>query len=168
MTDFNRRRLLKAMAAGGAAYAFGHVPDTVRAQMTGGGSFTDYKALVCVFMFGGNDSWNMVVPRSPAEYAAYQASRQSLAIEQAALLPINPLVSDGAQYGFHPSMEGMRQLFEANRCAVIANVGPLLEPTTKQQYTAKSVALPPQLFSHNDQQDQWHSLKGKTTSKTGW
>ena len=62
----------------------------------------------------------------------------------------------------------MQQLFEASRCAVIANVGPLLEPTTKQQYTAKSVALPPQLFSHNDQQDQWHSLKGKNTSKSGW
>jgi uncharacterized protein (DUF1501 family) len=168
MTDLNRRRLLKAMAAGGTAYAFGHVPDTVFAQMSGGGAFTDYKALVCVFLFGGNDSWNMVVPRSAAEYAAYQASRQSLAIEQAALLPINPLVSDGAQYGFHPSMTGMQQLFESARCAVIANVGPLLEPTTKQQYTAKSVALPPQLFSHNDQQDQWHSLKGKNQSKSGW
>ena len=103
MTDLNRRRLLKAAAAGGVAYAFGHVPDTVHAQMSGGGAFTDYKALVCVFLFGGNDSWNMVVPRSPAEYAAYQASRQTLAIEQAALLPINPLVSDGAQYGFHPA-----------------------------------------------------------------
>jgi uncharacterized protein (DUF1501 family) len=168
MTDFNRRRLVKALAAGGAAYAFGHVPDTVRAQMSGGGSFTDYKALVCVFLFGGNDSWNMVVPRSPVEYAAYQTSRQSLAIAQEVLLPINPLVSDGAQYGFHPSMEGMQQLFESARCAVIANVGPLLEPTTKQQYSAKSVALPPQLFSHNDQQDQWHSLKGKNPSKTGW
>jgi uncharacterized protein (DUF1501 family) len=136
--------------------------------MSGGGSFSDYKALVCVFLFGGNDSWNMVVPRSAAEYAAYQTARQTLAIEQAALLPVNPLVSDGAQYGFHPSMTGLQQLFEASRCAVIANVGPLLEPTTKSQYAAKSVALPPQLFSHNDQQDQWHSLKGKSPSKSGW
>lgn len=168
MTDIDRRRLLKAAAAGGIAYAFGQVPDTVFAQMTGGGSFADYKALVCVFLFGGNDSWNMVVPRSSAEYAAYQASRQTLAIDQSALLPINPLVSDGAQYGFHPSMAGMQGLFESGRCAVIANIGPMLEPTTKAQYTARSVALPPQLFSHNDQQDQWHSLRGRSPSKSGW
>jgi uncharacterized protein (DUF1501 family) len=169
MPEFNRRKFLRAAAAGGVAYAFGRVPDTVLAQtISANAAFSDYKALVCVFLFGGNDSWNMVVPRSDAEYAAYLTSRQSLAVEKASLLAINPLVSDGAQYGFHSSMAGMQQLFEASRCAIVANVGPLLEPTTKAQYTAKSVALPPQLFSHNDQQDQWHTLKGKKTSKTGW
>jgi uncharacterized protein (DUF1501 family) len=111
----------------------------------------------------------MVVPSSTAEYNAYQTSRQSLAIDKAALLAINPLNPDGAQYGFHPSMLQLQQLFETQRCAVIANVGPLVEPiATKDQYLNKSVALPPQLFSHNDQQDQWHSLKGKNPSRTGW
>lgn len=164
----NRRRFIKAAAGGGVAYAFGRTPDAVYAQVAGGGAFTDYKALVCVFLFGGNDSWNMIVPRSDAEYAVYRTSRQTLALEQASLLPISPLVSDGAQYGVHPGMTGVQQLFESNRCAVIANVGPLLEPTTKDQYLAQSARLPPQLFSHNDQQDQWHSLKGRAPMKTGW
>lgn len=164
----NRRRFIKAAAAGGVAYAFGRTPDAVYAQVAGGGAFTDYKALVCVFLFGGNDSWNMIVPRSDAEYAAYRTSRQTLALEQASLLPINPLVSDGAQYGVHPSMAGVQHLFESNRCAVVANVGPLLEPTTKDRYLAQAARLPPQLFSHNDQQDQWHSLKGRVQLKTGW
>lgn len=164
----NRRRFLKAAAAGGLAYAFGRTPDAVYAQVAGGGAFTDYKALVCVFLFGGNDSWNMIVPRSDAEYAAYRTSRQTLALEQSSLLPIDPLVSDGAQYGVHPSMTGVQQLFDSNRCAVIANVGPLLEPTTRDQYLAQSARLPPQLFSHNDQQDQWHSLKGRAQLSTGW
>ena len=124
--------------------------------------FTDYRALVCVFLFGGNDSFNMLVPRSAAEHNAYLASRQNLAIAQAELLPIAPLNPDGAQYGVHPSMPGVRDLFEQGSAAFVANVGPLLAPTTKAQYQAKSVPLPPQLFSHNDQQDQWHSLRGRT------
>jgi uncharacterized protein (DUF1501 family) len=64
-----RRRFLRAAAAGGVAYAFGRTPGTVYAQAAGTGGFTDYKALVCVFMFGGNDSWNMLVPTSAAEYS---------------------------------------------------------------------------------------------------
>jgi uncharacterized protein (DUF1501 family) len=169
MSHIDRRRFLKAAATGGVAYAMGHVPDTVFAQMAGGGSFSDYKALVCVFLFGGNDSWNMVVPYSTAEYDAYQASRQSLAIPRDSLLPIDSLNPDGAQYGFHPNMPEMQQLFQAQHCAVMANIGPLLEPiATKDQYQNRSVRLPPQLFSHNDQQDQWHSLKGNAQSKSGW
>ncbi len=169
MNRSNRRRFLRAAAAGGLAYAFGRTPQAVMAQtFETGGPFTDYKALVCVFLFGGNDSFNVVVPRSTAEYAAYAASRQNLAIAQDQLIPINPLVSDGSTYGFHPSMSGLADLFEQSRCAVVANVGPLLAPTTKTQYLAKSVPLPPQLFSHNDQQDQWQSLKGRSVLKSGW
>lgn len=175
MTHVNiikRRHLLKIAAAGGVAYAFGRLPEAVHAQVVGADApFADYKALVCVFLFGGNDSWNMVVPRSAAEYAAYQRSRQNLAIPQGELLPINPLSPDpgGAQFGLHPSLAEIATLFEQDQaCAIVANVGPLLAPTTKQQYLAQSVPLPPQLFSHNDQQDQWHSLKGRATSKTGW
>lgn len=169
MTQWNRRRFIRAATAGGLACAFGQVPDTVLAQMAGSyAPFGDYKALVCVFLFGGNDSWNMVVPRSDAEYGVYQASRQSLALEQASLLPIAPLVPDGTQYGFHPGMPGLQQLFESARCAVIANVGPLIKSTTMEQYAARSVPLPPQLFSHNDQQDQWHTLKGTMPSASGW
>ena len=168
MNRITRRRFVQALGAGGLTYAFGRTADTVWAQTAGTGGFSDYKALVCVFLFGGNDSWSMVVPRSAAEYAAYARSRQNLAIAQDQLLPVNALNGDGVLYGMHPSMSGVASLFESARCAVIANVGPLVAPTSKAQYQAKSVPLPPQLFSHNDQQDQWHSLRGLNTTKSGW
>jgi uncharacterized protein (DUF1501 family) len=173
-----RRKFLKAAAAGGALYAFGRTPDTVWAQSTGTGGFSDYKALVCLFMFGGNDSWNMVVPSSTAEYNAYSRARgggttSSLAIDRAALLPITRTgqVAGDPTFGFHPSMTGARDLFASGRLAVLPNVGPLVRPTTKAQYqTAASSGhqLPPQLFSHNDQQDQWHSLRGRAVMRSGW
>jgi uncharacterized protein (DUF1501 family) len=166
MTDIKRRKFLKA---GAAAAAFASCPGAAFAQGIGTSApFPDYKALVCVFLFGGNDSFNMVVPRSDAEYNVYAASRQNLAIAQADLLPINPLTPDGSLYGLHPSMTGMQNLFESGRAAIISNVGPLVYPTTREQFMQQSVPLPPQLFSHNDQQDQWLSLKGNTQSNTGW
>ena len=166
MAAINRRQFLKAS---GATAAFASYPGMAFSQGIGTAApFPAYKALVCVFMFGGNDSFNMVVPRSGAEYNVYAASRQNLAIDQNALLAINPLTADGVQYGLHPSMGGLQSLFESGRLAVVSNVGPLLEPATKEQIFSGSVALPPQLFSHNDQQDQWHSLKGNLQSKTGW
>ncbi len=169
----NRRKFLRAAAAGGIAYAFGRTPGTVFAQMAGTGGFPDYKALVCVFLFGGNDSWNMVVPRTTAEYNAYAASRggqapTGLAVPLGTELPINPIGTTGAPFGLHPSLAELAGLFQAQRCAIVANVGPLIAPTSKAQYTAGGAALPPQLFSHNDQQDQWHTLRGRAQSKTGW
>jgi uncharacterized protein (DUF1501 family) len=172
MDRFNRRRFLQCAAAGGLTYAFGRTPQAVSAAtFSSSAAFADYKALVCVFLFGGNDSFNMVVPRSPAEYAAYASSRQNLAVAQGDLLPINSLVPDpsGALFGLHPSMGDVATLFGQDQvCAIVANVGPLIEPTTKAQYQAKAVRLPPQLFSHNDQQDQWHALKGEATLRSGW
>lgn len=173
-----RRRFLKAAAAGGVAYAFGRTPGTVSAQMSGVAGFADYKALVCLFMFGGNDSWNMLVPTSQAEYAAYGRSRGageswSLAIDRSSVLPITPLsfLPGDPTFGFHPSMSGVRDLFNAGQLAIIPNVGPLVRPTSKWQYQNASAInheLPPQLFSHNDQQDQWNSLRGRFLLKTGW
>jgi uncharacterized protein (DUF1501 family) len=170
-----RRKFLRAAAAGGIAYAFGRTPGTVYAQAVGTGGFADYKALVCLFLFGGNDSWNSFVPTSTAEYNAYARSRgggtsSSLAIDQAALLPVTTAapLPGGVTFGFHPSMTGLRDLFQAGKAAVIPNVGPLIRPTTKAQYQSAGWDLPPQLFSHNDQQDQWHSLRGKALLKSGW
>jgi len=166
MERMSRRRFLRAAAAGGLLYAFGRTPGTVMAHAAGLSGFNDYKALVCVFLFGGNDSWSMVVPRSSAEYDTYAASRRNLAIARDALLPITPL--DRTDFGMHPSMPGLASLFESGRCAVVANVGPLIEPTSRDQYRNKAVLLPPQLFSHNDQQKQWHTLRGRQQSRTGW
>ena len=168
MDRLTRRRFLRALTAGGALYAFGRTPGTVMAQAAGLDGFADYKALVCVFLFGGNDSWSMLVPRSNAEYGAYAASRQNLAIAQDQLLPIEPLNHDGAAYGLHPSMPGLQSLFQTGRCAVLANVGPLIEPVTKEQYQQRTARLPLQLFSHFSQLDQWHTLGGAQWLKTGW
>lgn len=161
----DRRRFMRM--SGTAALAT--VPGLTFAQgMSTPAPFGDYKALVCVFLFGGNDSFNMLVPRSNAEYNVYAQSRQNLAIPQQDLLPINPTTQTGVDFGLHPAMGALQSVFESGRAAFVSNVGPLIEPTTKDQYFNRSVALPPQLFSHNDQQDQWHSLKGNVASKTGW
>jgi uncharacterized protein (DUF1501 family) len=172
-----RRRFMKAAAAGGLAYAFGRTAGTVQAQSIGVSGFNDYRALVCVFLAGGNDCWNMVVPTSTAEYNAYSRSRggeagvgSGLAIPQASLLPISLQTANvnGMTFGLHPSMAGLQGLFNSAHAAVVANVGPLIRPTTKAQYQTPGWELPPQLFSHNDQQDQWHSLRGRQLLKTGW
>jgi uncharacterized protein (DUF1501 family) len=169
MKKINRREFLRNSSAAAATAAFAHYPGMAFSQGMGvSAPFGDYKALVCLFLHGGNDSYNMVVPRSTAEYSVYAASRQNMAIAQQDLLPINPLTSDGSDYGLHPAMGGLQALFEQGRVAFVNNIGPLVEPTTKADYFSKSVLLPPQLFSHNDQQDQWHSLKGATVSSTGW
>jgi uncharacterized protein (DUF1501 family) len=166
MKRFSRRDFLMTT---GAAAAFAQFPGAAFSRGIGvAAPFPDYKALVCMFLHGGNDAFNMLIPRSDAEYGVYAQSRQNMAIEQAALLPIQPLTSDGTDYGLHPSMAGIASLFDTGRAAFVSNVGPLVEPTSKLQFQNQSVVLPPQLFSHNDQQDQWHSLKGATVSKTGW
>jgi uncharacterized protein (DUF1501 family) len=110
----------------------------------------------------------MLVPRSDAEYNAYANSRQNLAIAQQDLLPIAPSGQGAMEFGLHPSMAGIQNIFEAGNAALVTNVGPLVEPTTKADFISGSVTLPPQLFSHNDQQDQWTSLRGAVPSKTGW
>jgi uncharacterized protein (DUF1501 family) len=175
---YQRRKFIKALSAGGLAYAIGRTAGTTFGQMSGVGGFSDYKALVCLFLFGGNDSWNMLVPTSTAEYNAYARSRgagtsASLAIDKDALLGITPqgAVAGDPTFGLHPQMSELRDLFAQGRMAILPNVGPLIRPTSKAQYLAAAQTnhdLPPQLMSHNDQQDQWHSLRGKFLLKTGW
>ena len=170
MTNWTRRVVLQRamqLSALGAA-----TPLAINLAAIGEAAAFDasgYKALVCIFLHGGNDSFNMLVPNTTAEYNVYAASRQNMAIAQQDLLPINPVSVGGSNpFGLHPSMTGLQGLFETGKASFVANVGPLVEPTTRDQYFAGSVTVPSQLFSHNDQQDQWHSLKGAGMSKTGW
>ena len=166
MKLLNRRDFLRTSAA---AATFAATPGLAYSQVVGGpGPFDDYRALVCVFLFGGNDSFNMLVPNTTAEYNAYAASRQNLAIDQFDLLPVTPASAAGPDFGLHPRMGAIKTLFDSGNAAFVTNVGPLITPTTKDQYLNRSVPLPPQLFSHNDQQDQWTSLRGNVQSKTGW
>lgn len=132
----------------------------------------DYRALVCVFLNGGNDSFNMLVPRGASEYAEYAAVRQDLALAAGALLPINPLNSaqlGGRQFGLHPGMPELQQLFEAGNAAFVANVGTLVEPgVTKEGFFNGASKLPVGLFSHSDQIEQWQTSLPDTRSGIGW
>jgi uncharacterized protein (DUF1501 family) len=127
----------------------------------------DYKALVCVFLFGGNDAFNMLVPAGDAEYAAYQHTRQALALAQSNLLRLAPTSELGLQLGLHPAMTQVQQLFSAKKLALVANMGALREPVTRSSYKANKVLLPPQLFSHNDQQTFLQSLQS-SQRRNGW
>jgi uncharacterized protein (DUF1501 family) len=129
-----------------------------------------FKALVCVFLAGGNDGFNMVVPNDDAGYGVYAASRSTLAVLRESLLPLAPLVppSGGGQYGLHAGMTGMQGLFNAGAAAVVANAGPLAYPITRSQFLAGTVPVPPRLFSHNDQQALWQNRQGDRVETQGW
>jgi uncharacterized protein (DUF1501 family) len=129
---------------------------------------TDFKALVCLFLAGGNDANNLIIPNDPAGYAAYAAARGALALPQTSLLGITPETNDGRQWGLHPALPELRDLFASGRVALLGNVGTLVVPTSKIQYQSKSVPLPPQLFSHSDQQVQWQSSVPDKPFTTGW
>ncbi len=128
----------------------------------------DYKALVCLFLQGGNDANNLIIPTDATTYAAYAKARSNLALPQTGLLPISPRTSDGRSYALHPAVPELQSLFGAGKAALLANVGTLVYPTTLAQYNAGSVPLPPQLFSHADQQVQWQSSVPDKPTTTGW
>jgi len=128
----------------------------------------DYRALVCLFLSGGIDSFNVLVPAGDAEYQEYAAIRGDLALPQDELLPITPATLDGRSYGLHPGLPELQALFAQNRFALVSNVGTLVEPTTLDQYRRGSVALPLGLFSHSDQQMQWQSSMPDNRSAVGW
>jgi uncharacterized protein (DUF1501 family) len=128
----------------------------------------EYRALVCIFLNGGWDSFNILVPRGATEYAEYAAVRQDLALAQGSLLPITPLVDPGLQLGIHPGMPELQALFESGDAAFVANVGTLVEPVTKAQYLASAANLPLGLFSHSDQIEQWQTSLPDTRTAVGW
>ena len=130
-------------------------------------SSTDYKALVCVFLFGGNDANNLIVPLNAADYTNYAKIRANLAIAQGNLLPVTP-PSVGLPFGFHPRLAELRTLFNSKQTAVLANVGTLIRPTTRTQFRAGQVAVPQNLFSHSDQQQQMQTAALNQFGEVGW
>ena len=129
---------------------------------------TSYRALVCIFLAGGNDGNNMLVPLDPAGYAAYAAARNTagLAIAQGSLLPIEPK-SIGTEFGLHPSLAAVHPFFTDGKLAIVTNVGPLIQPLSKQDYLS-GAPRPYQLFSHADQISQWQTSISTGASGTGW
>ena len=132
-------------------------------------SISDYKALVCIFLQGGNDSNNLVIPTIQSQYNNYASIRTPvLAIPQTAILPVTSLNPDGNTYGMHPSCPELVTLFGEGKLAFLFNTGTLLYPITRAQYLAGTVAQPPQLFSHADQQTQWQTSIPDQPPTTGW
>ena len=137
-----------------------------------GRRFGDYKAMVCVFLFGGNDNGNTLIPwdGGAQNYSFYAQSRGALAIPQGQLAGtvIAPTNTGGRRFAFNPALADVKQLFDSGNVAVVSGVGSLVEPTTKAAYVSNSVELPRQLFAHNWQQEQWQISTADAVEKVGW
>ncbi|MBX9400604.1 DUF1501 domain-containing protein [Lysobacter sp. BMK333-48F3] len=178
---FLGQSLLAAVGAG-AAYAAPSGLNLLGAAIDryGPGQFDDYKALVMVFLHGGNDGFNTVVPLEGAYYDRYAAARATLALPASALLPLDALpgggASDGARYGLQSALSetdeigttGLQRLFGRGAAAVLGNVGTLIRPTDKDAYLGNRVPLPPQLFSHFDQAQYWQISRNDDSRRLGW
>jgi len=166
MINRKRREFLKQQLLLGSCLAAGFdvINGPAHAADTQG-----YKALVCVYLAGGNDSYNMFIPTSESAHADYADARQFLAVPRNQILPVSPVsYSDGLNYGFHPQMTEIQSLFDEGHLSVIANVGSLVRPITKAEYNARSSAIPRHLFSHNDQTDSWLAADARGGSIEGW
>ena len=157
----NRRSFIKCASLAAAGNAIGLRPFgalNALAQSAG-----DYKALVCVFLYGGNDANNTFIPYDTAGYNSYASVRGPLAISQGQLLPLAPLPN----FALNPNLPDIQNLFNKNTAAIVANVGTLVAPTTKAQYQANQ-SLPSNLFSHPDQQLEWQNASQSGATPTGW
>jgi uncharacterized protein (DUF1501 family) len=129
----------------------------------------DYKALVCLFLYGGNDGNNVLIPNDDDGFAAYERDRGILALPRTDLRPLTFVESaDGRPYGVHPSLGRIQTLFNRGRAAFVSNVGTLVAPITKADYLSGGAAVPPYLFSHNDQQVQWQTSLPGAQRQIGW
>lgn len=126
-------------------------------------SASDYKALVCVFLFGGNDANNTLIPFDTTGYGQYSSLRGDLALAQSSLLPLTP----APNFALHPSLPDIQTLFNNKNAAFVANVGTLVQPLTRTQYLAGQTA-PTNLFSHPDQQLEWQNAAQSAATPTGW
>ncbi len=184
MNVFTRRKFLRQGAC--AAVGMGALANQIlglralnAAIDQSGSAGDDYRALVCIFLYGGNDANNLIIPRGTSEYAAYAAARQNLAIPRSELLSINPGQGDGREWGLHPALGdldesgnyvpgGLHELFEQDKLAIVGNVGTLVAPITRAEWLNGSATVPSQLFSHADQQVQWQTSVSQGISPTGW
>ncbi len=162
----NRRHFLsRATHAGAGLGALGML-----GAISAAAQADDYKALVCLFMFGGNDSNNLIIPfdNDAAGHALYARSRTAaLALDRGGLLPVTLANAAGRSYALHPAMTGLQGLMNGGKASAIANIGTLVAPLTKAQYETGG-ARPPNLFSHSDQQQAWQTGTPDASQRTGW
>lgn len=173
MEQLNRRKFISKLGCGamGMTTLYSSLIN-LKAIGAAAGLFSgpeeDYKALVCVLLSGGNDSFNMLVPMNNDEYRAYSATRSNLALAREGLLTLNVQNAGGRSFGLHPSMGRIRGLFNDRKLAFIANIGTLVQPTTKADWERHDFDLPLGLFSHSDQMQQWQTAIPHERSAIGW
>jgi uncharacterized protein (DUF1501 family) len=160
--DMSRRQFLRLVGGIAATPLAGALSEVAY----GAGPFTDYKALVCVFLFGGNDAHNMIVPLD-GRYATYASNRGPLALPQTSLAANAILDATQGSFALHPRMARTGELYRNGKLAIVSNAGILVRPTTKFDYQNR-LQLPPQLFSHNDQQGHWLTCRPQVPATTGW
>ena len=192
LKDTSRRVFLRHASAMSALVGSAAAPTALNLAAMGtaaAAGAADYKAIVCLFLYGGNDSYNMVLPTDAASWAAYTATRNQAPDPIALLaagtppnpgaaagsparlggvLPILAAHAQGRSFALHPLMASLQALFNVDkRLAVVPNIGPLVRPTTKLQYGQAGYPRPARLFSHNDQQNTWQAL-GPEGTTLGW
>ncbi|GGB35835.1 hypothetical protein GCM10011380_26550 [Sphingomonas metalli] len=170
--DQSRRAFLKRAGALGLAGVGAPFATTLGAiGEAAAATATDYKAMVCVFLYGGMDYANTLTPYDQASYNLYQAARSNIALNRDSLAAtlLNPAAAldGGRQYALAPTMASLLPLFNQGKMAVALNLGTLVQPTTKTKYQQQSVKLPPKLFSHNDQQSYFQASKPEG-APSGW
>jgi len=170
-TNQSRRAFLRRAAQLGAVGAAAPFLDSLGLiSEAAAQSSNDYKALVCVFLYGGNDNWNTMPPYDPTSYNAYRSARPNIALahnslDATALSPSNDL--GGQRFALNPALAPLMPAFKKGKLAPIVNIGALIEPTSKKAYLNKTVRLPPKLFSHNDQQSYVQSFEVEGAD-AGW
>ncbi len=161
----SRRGLIKLGAASVGSLAlrpFGMLPALAQSGSA------NYRALVCVFLFGGNDSNNTIIPADDTNIQLYNRIRGSLALTASELTGTVYAQTGNAPYVFHSGLTELASMFSNKELAVVANVGPLVQPTTRAQYLGQTAPLPTNLFSHSDQQIEWQTSSSNRPSSTGW
>jgi uncharacterized protein (DUF1501 family) len=158
-------RYASLAAAGNAAglRPFGMLNALASSGVAAATTLSSYKALVCVFLYGGNDANNTLIPFDTKGYANYATLRGPLALPQNSLLTLPGLPN----FALHPGLPEIQSLVNGGQAAVVANVGTLLQPTTRAQYLS-GAAKPVNLFSHPDQQEEWQNVSASGSVSTGW
>jgi uncharacterized protein (DUF1501 family) len=158
----SRRRLLAALGATGILSRFGWMNALAQSSQP------DYKALVCIFLAGGNDGHNTVVPLTQSQFNAYKAARGTMALpdNNGPLLQVE--TPDATPYGLNPGLAAIQPMWAQNKLAVLANVGMLVQPVTRPQYLANAASVPTNLFSHADQVQQMQSGVPSPAAGSGW
>jgi len=165
--DLRRRNAIRLTALAPLALGGGLMGGLTRAAFAQSAA-PDYRALVAIFMFGGNDGNNLLIPLDTAGFADYTSGRGRLAMARNTLQAINPTNTQGRPFALHGSMDALAALFESGQCAAVANVGPLVQPLTRAQWQASTAQTPPNLFSHSDQQSQWQTGAADASVRLGW